>query len=478
MNSQLKKNLIYNVLYQILLLVLPFITVPYVSRVLGVDGIGIYSYTYSVVNYFMLVAMLGINNYGNRTIAKVRDNKDKLSKTFYSIYSIQFIMSILMIMLYLLYIVVFDVKYKSIAQLQIICLLSNMLDINWFFFGLEKFKLTVTRSTIVKIVSLIFIFLFVKQESDLWKYVLILSCSSLFSQLFLFTFLKKEINFIKITISDVLVHIKPILVLFIPVIAISVYKIMDKIMLGNMSVINEVGYYEQAEKIISIPLGIITALGTVMLPRISNLVQNKRDDQVRKYIHKSISFMMFLAFPICFGLISISKEFVLAFLGNGFMKSSVLLSYLSVTIVFLSFANVIRTEYLIPREMDNIYIVSVGLGAVINFVINLLLIPHLSSVGACIGTIAAEFIVMFYQIMAIRKELPVKDYILNSIPYFIKSFIMFIIIYLFNYINISNMIRLVLQVLLGCFIYFLLNIKYVLSIVDIKKYMRKLNKSN
>ena len=467
--GQIKKNFIYNVLYQVLILILPLITVPYVSRVLGASGIGIYSYTYSVVNYFMLIAMLGINNYGNRTIAKVRDNKKELSKNFFSIYSIQLIMSVIMISLYVMYITFFDINYKLIAVIQMIYLLSNMLDINWFFFGLEKFKLTVVRSTIVKILSLILIFLFVKTKNDLWIYTLILSTSTLVSQIMLFGFLKKEISFVSITKKDIKSHIKPILTLFIPVIAISLYKVMDKIMLGNMSMINEVGYYEQAEKITSIPLGIITALGTVMLPRISNLVAKKKDNEIKKYIKKSLNFMMFLALPMCLGLIAISKNFIPLFLGNSFMKSSYLVSLLSVTLLFISFANVIRTEYLIPKEKDKIYIISVVIGAISNLIINSLLIPIYSSIGAAIGTIFAEFFVMIYQVIAVKKELPIIEYLKDISHYLYRSLIMFSLIMLIEYLNINSLLKVILQVFNGVAIYALLNKKYIFELLNLKK---------
>jgi O-antigen/teichoic acid export membrane protein len=175
-----KKNFIYNFIYQILILILPLITVPYVSRVLGADGVGTYSYTYSIAYYFMIIAMLGLNNYGNRRIAKVRDNKEDLSKEFWSIYKLQLITSSIMIILYFLYVSLFATKYKLIAFIQILYVASSMLDINWFFFGIEKFKLTITRNTIIKVFSLILIFIFVKNENDLWKYTTILSSSILF----------------------------------------------------------------------------------------------------------------------------------------------------------------------------------------------------------------------------------------------------------------------------------------------------------
>lgn len=460
----IKKNFIYNIMYQILIMILPLITIPYVSRILGVDNIGIYSYTYSIIYYFMLFGLLGINNYGNRTIAKVRDDKLELSKNFLSIYTIQVVMNVISIIIYICYCLFTDIQYKEIAIIQVIYLISNVLDINWFFFGLEKFKLTVTRSTIIKILSLILIFIFVKTENDLWIYTFILAICTCISQIFLFKFLKKEIVKCKIGFNEIKVHIKPCFILFIPLIAVSLYKVMDKIMLGNISTIDQVGFYEQAEKIVNIPMGIVTALGTVMLPRISNLVNKNEDEIVKNYIEKSVKIMMFLAFPICFGIFAVSNEFVPIFLGGKFLNSIPIVKYLSITIIFISFANIIRTQYLIPKEKDKIFISSVLIGAIVNLIINFILIPKYNAIGACIGTIVAEFVVMLYQIIKVKNDLPIKMYLKYTCKYAVKALIMFAIIYLYNFININSTYVLLLKIITGCIIYGFLNIKYITSL--------------
>ena len=471
-----KKNFLYNILYQILILIIPIVTVPYVSRVLGSTGIGIYSYTYSIVYYFMIFAMLGLNNYGNRSIAKARDNKEKLSRTFKEIYCMQIITSITMIILYFLYLVIFDVKYKEIALIQSIYVISCLFDINWFFFGIEKFKLTVTRNAIIKVLSLISIFLLVKDKNDIWIYTLIASGSLLLSQLFLWPFVKKYVNNVEIKLKDFIKHFKPCLKLFLPVIAVAIYKVMDKTMIGWFSDVSEVGFYENAEKIINVPNAIIAALGTVMLPRMSNLYAKNREEESKKVIDKSIKLMMFLAFAMTFGLICISKNFSLIFFGQGFEKSGIIIILLSITILFLSWGNVLRTQYLIPKEYDKIYIESAFLGAIVNLIFNLIFIPKYASIGASIGTILAELSVMLYQTISIKNELPIKKYIKDIIPFFIKSIIMFIVIYLFNFFNLNNILRIIIQVVLACIVYYLLNYKYVNELINLDKFISKLKR--
>ena len=229
--TSIKKNFTYNVFYQILTLILPLITAPYVSRVIGAEGQGIYSYTYSIAYYFMLFAMLGLKNYGNREIAKHRDNKEKLSKTFCSIYGLQFITALLSTIVFVIYIIFFSEKqYLLFYLLQLIYLISAFFDISWFFFGLEKFKTTVTRNVIIKIATLACTFLFVKTKNDLNIYIFLMSFSTLASQIALWPFLMKEIKFVRPTLKEIIKHLKPNLILFIPVISVSKYTIMDMIM--------------------------------------------------------------------------------------------------------------------------------------------------------------------------------------------------------------------------------------------------------
>lgn len=467
--NKTKKNIIYNVTYQILILIIPLITMPYVSRRLGADGIGVYSYSYSIVHYFMIFAMIGFNNYGNRTIAKSRNNKRELTKKFKEIYLLQVITSSIMIVSYLLFVLIFDHKYTLVFLLQSLYVISCMFDINWFFFGMEEFKLTVTRNTIIKIISLFAIFLFVRSKEDVWIYTLILSSSTLLSQIALWPFVNKRIDKSLQIKLDIKSHVKPCFKLFLPVIAVSIYKIMDKTMLGVLSPVEEVGFYENAEKIISVPNAIITAVGTVMLPKMSNLYANSKfDDESKKIIKNTMSVVMFLCLAMGAGIISIGMHFSTFFFGSEFAKSGILIQLLAITIVFLAWGNVIRTQFLIPKERDKEYIISAFLGAIINFVMNLIFIPKYASIGACFGTIAAELSVMLYQTFAVRKELPIKEYVINSIPFMIKATIMLIIIYPFNFIQMNSLYRLIIQVILGCLIYGLLNIKYIYHIISIK----------
>lgn len=463
-----KKNFIYNLSYQILIMILPLITTPYISRVIGAEGIGIQSYTYSIANYFVLFAMLGINNHGNRSIAMVKNNQEKLNKTFTSIYLIQAVMSIIMIVFYIIYIIFFVKSYKIIFVIQLSYIIGALFDINWFFFGMEQFKITVTRNTIIKLMSVMSIFIFVKSENDLYLYSLILALGTLISQLILWNFIGKYVKFTKVKFDDVKEHVIPMLVLFIPAISVSIYKIMDKIMLGSMSTVTEVGFFTNSERIISIPLGIITALGTVMLPKMSNLLSNGKNKKAQKYIKLSLKFSMFISIGSMFGLIGVSGNIVPAFLGKGFDRCVDVVSLLSVTLLFMAWANVIRTQILIPKKKDKVYIVSTLLGAIVNVIINTLLIKDFGAIGATLGTIFAEATVSIYQTLMIRKELNIKGYLKDIIIFMIAGIFMFLTIKYLGYILGSSLLVGIIQIFIGGIVYFVVNIIAIITINRIK----------
>lgn len=457
----IKKNFAYQSAYQILLIILPFITSPYVSRVLGPEKTGIYSFTYSVANYFVLFAMLGINNYGNRAIAMVRNDREKLNRTFSSIFTLHFLLSLAVAVAYFLYVLIFPVKYKVYALIQSLFVISAMFDINWFFFGIEEFRVTFTRNMIVKILTVILIFSFVHKQDDLWKYIAIIAGGSFISQSMVWVVLRRYASFVRPKWSEMKVHFRPLVVLFIPVVAISLYRVLDKILLWNFSSEAQVGFFEYAERVISLPLGLITAFGTVMLPRMSNISARGDTGQVKEYISKSMYFVMFLAYALSFGLAAVSKDFAPLFFGMAYQPSGVLIACLAATIPFLAFANVIRTQYLIPQCKDNVFIASVALGALVNICANLLLIPRLQAFGASIGTLLAEITVCAVQAFAVRKELPVLGYVKNSLFFLLSGIIMYGAVYFVDSRIPMSVGGLLLQIVCGASVYLTLSFIYM-----------------
>lgn len=455
------KNFLYNIIYQLLTFFVPLITVPYVSRVLGAENVGIYSYTYSIVYIFMLSGMLGINNYGSRTIARVRDDKDELSRTFFSIYFLQLMINIIALVLYSIYVLVFANSYKNVYFIQTIFLISICFDINWFFFGLEKFKITVTRNLIIKILSVILVFIFVKDKGDLNVYTFIMSFSSLLSQIFLIIILPKYVKLKKVKFKEIFSHFKEILYLFIPVLSFSIYKVMDKTMIGLFSSVTQVAYYEYAEKLMNIPTAVISALGTVMLPHMSYIMQNDKE-KCKKTIFDSMKLVSKLSTIMCFGLILISSDAVKVLFGSEFEASSSILILLSTTILASSWANVIRTQFLIPLKKDKVYIRSTFVAAIVNLFLNIILIRKYAAVGACIGTIVSEFVVMLYQLFSTKNDLEYKKYMICLIGEGIQSFIIIIIAFIFSIFIHNVYLRLIVKVSISALLFVLLNKEYII----------------
>ena len=457
-------NFILNSIYQIIAILIPLVTTPYLSRSLGANGIGEYSYSFAIANYFVLFIMLGLNNYGSRSIARARDEKENCDKIFWEIYEMQLFIGLIVFLIYILfYVFIFN---SIIVMILIGYVLSAILDVNWFFIGKEEFKIIVIRNILVKILTVISIFVFINNDEDVVIYATIMSISLLISNLILWPYIIKNVKIHKVVVKNVLKHIKPNLVLFIPVISVSIYKYMDKIMLGSMSSTVEVGYYENSEKIIQIPMAFIVALSNVMLPKMSNLAQ-KKDGQYGIYIYKSILFSIMLVVPMTMGIMAVANEFVPLFFGKEFDKCILLFKILLPSCLFIAFANVLRTQFLIPQNREKTYIISVILGAIINMVLNAILIPYLASVGAAIATLAAECIVCIVQAVSVRRELPIVKYCIDIMPFIIGGIIMYVLVEMINLSNINIILLLAIKIIVGI-------ISYIVTCVGILLIKRKL----
>lgn len=453
--KQQNKNFVLNVGYQLLMYLFPLVTSAYISRSLGAESLGIYSYVNSIVSVCGMFCILGISNYGNRETAKVRDIRAELSKTFSSIYSLQLTMSFIIIAAYSLFILCFKMDYKLIFVIQILHILSVTLDISWLFFGLEKFKITLTRNFVIKVVSFAFILLLVKGPDDLWLYTLIMCTTSVLSQLYLLFEARKYVDF-KFVGTKSFKHFKNVLVLFIPVLAYSVYRIMDKTMLGAMCEKQQLGFYENAERVINIPIMVISALGTVMLPHMAHSIANKGEE-----FKKTIVFSMKLTSSIsCFSvaaLLIVATDTAEILFGSEFIPSGFLIQLLSTTIIASGWSNVIRTQYLIPMGRDKVYVFSTILGAVVNLILNVIFIPLLGASGACIGTIAAEFSIIIFQTVAVRKELEIKKYFAIYFVTVIKGLIALALIYVAGLLISQQILRVAVQAIILLITFVVLN---------------------
>ncbi len=473
--KSIAKNYIYNLSYQILTIILPLLTAPYISRVLGAENIGIYGYTTSIITYFILFGALGVSMYAQREIAYVQENVEKRSKIFFEIIIFRFItMSISILMYYLFFIR--GSEYQLYYSILVVELISTCLDISWLFQGLEEFKKTVTRNIIVKMLSFCCIFLFVKTKDDLPIYFIIYVASNLIGNMSLWLYIPKYIKKVKLSELNILKHLKPTLWLFIPQIAMQVYTVLDKTMIGNIiQNKSEVGFYEQAQKIIKLCITIVTSLGIVMVPRMANTFANGDKKKLKEYMCGSFRFVYFLALPIMFGLILISERFVPLFFGNGYDEVVRLINIISPVILFIGISNIIGTQYLLPTKKQKAFTISVTSGAIVNFILNSFLIQKMGAFGASIGTVIAEFCVTTIQILYIRNEFKIREIVMLGKNNFIASIIMTIPIILIGHFIQDALVCCIVQILVGmvCYIAILWLLKDKMVIDTMNKIMEK-----
>ena len=457
MKKSITKNYLYNLAYQILVMILPIITTPYISRVLGAENIGIYSYTLSISTFFILFGSLGIALYGQREIAYLQNDKKKYSNTFWEILILRCITMTISIIIFYFTFAIGNNNYNLYYKILILELIGNMLDISWFFQGLEEFKKTVLRNTIVKLIALFLTFTLIKTKNDLPIYFVIYVLSVLLGNLSLWLYLPKYLSKVKFTELKIFRHLKPTIALFIPQIAIQVYTLLDRTMIGTIIADkSEVGYYEQSQKIVKTTLTIITSLGTVMLPRFASTFAEGNNEKINEYMKNSFELVFMLAFPLIFGLISVSDAFVPFFFGEGYDKVIVLIKVICPIILLIGLSNVIGMQYLLPTKKQKEYTLSVLYGAIVNFIFNSLLIPKYGAIGASIGTVIAETTVTGTQIIYTRKDFDYKKILKYTKNYIIASVIMFICLLITRHFIANNVISVIAQVLVGMIVYALI----------------------
>ena len=405
----MKGNYIYNVLYRLSICILPLIITPFSARVLGTEGVGVYTFSSAVACYFIMFGRLGLEHYGNRTIAVVRSDQEKLRRTFWSIYAMQCITALASCLVYVVLIHIAFPGQLLVYWMQGMYVLSALFDVSWYFYGTEQFKITTIRSLVIRGLIIAAMFLFVHTADDLWIYTMIMSACFLLEQLLLLPFLWRQVKPVKVSWQEITVHIKPNLKLFLPLAALSVYNWMDKLMLGVISGNEAVAYYNYADSIINLPKGVVAALGTVMLPRLARLAQRKDLAACQATLKQSMGFISMVCCVLCFGIAGVAGVFVPFFLGPGYEETVRLTLYLALVMIPMSVIDVIQMQYLVPFGKENIYIRSVVLGAVVNLVLNALFIPRYAATGAVVGTFGAQIAVCAYQMYRIRDLYKLRD---------------------------------------------------------------------
>ena len=449
---QLIKNYLYNVFYQLFILIVPLITMPYISRVLGPTGSGINYLTSANTQYFILLGSLGITLYGNRQIAYLRDNKQRVSQAFWEIFLLRCLTTLVALSSFYIF-VYFNHTYQWAYLIQSILIIATALDISWFFMGVENFKVTVSRNMIVKIFSILFIFTLVKTKNDVIIYIFILSLSQLLGNLTLFPYLRHYINWPQWRQLQIWQHLRPSLALFLPQVAMQIYLIVNKTMVGWLVSVKATGFYTYSDNTIRAVLTLGTSLATVMMPRVANTFIHGDIKQVNKYTQLSFDFASAVAVPLMFGIAAVSLKFVPSFLGADYSPVAYLMIIETLLILPVTWASIIGNQYLIPLGRNRTYTNSVLLGALVSIVLNVPLILLFQTQGAMITSVVCEFAVAFYQLHAIRQELPLRVLFNEFWKYLFAGLIMFVIVFYLHLHWKFTLLTFFVEIAAGIFIY-------------------------
>ncbi len=453
----IKKNFILSTLYEILCVITPFITAPYSARVLGAANVGIYSYTSSIEMYFSLIAVMGTAAYGKREIARTRDDKELNSKYFWEIELLSMLTSLIALIGWGIFVLSVQ-NYKLYYLILTINIFSKMFDISWFYQGLEQFKYTVTRNTVVKILGIICLYVFVKTPEDLWIYFLFHVGIAFFGNLSMWISVKKFLVPVKFRTLKIFPHFKETLIYFVPTIATSIYTVLDKTLIGVITKDNyQNGYYEQATKLVNIVKTLcFSSLNAVIGSRVSYLFQQNKIDEIKDKIAKSIDFILFMSFGCCFGIIGVAKTFVPIFYGPGYDQVIPLLHLLPFVLIIIGISSCLGSLYYTPfglRKKSALYVIS---GSVVNLIANLILIPKLKSQGAIIGTLLAETVITVLYILKSDHFFSFKRLLKCSAKKMIAALIMMILILLISQLNITPVLLLILEIASGGIFYIVL----------------------
>lgn len=424
----LKKNFLYNASYQLVVSLTPLITTPYLARVLGPSVSGVYSYTFAIANYFVIFATLGVSTYGVRAVAQCGNDRETRSRVFCGVYAAQLLAGSIALFGYVLYAVSSPVGGIQIAAVWGLYVLYALLDVSWLLFGCEEFKVPTIRSIITRLLMVAVILLFVRTPNDLWIYCMAMAGSFFLNAVLVWPFVPQFVDYRKPSLPEIIVHLKANIGLFIPVVAYSLYTTINDVLLGMFSTVDQVAFYDYSYKISRTFLHIITALGTVMLPRMSQAFSSGSREKGLELLKTSIWAMFSGSYALMFGIIAVAPDFTPIFFGEGYDTCAPLMSFLCILIPVVTITNVIGKQYLLPLGRDGQYTRSILAGAAANVVLAFILVPFLGAWGAAIGTVAADFAILFVQVRSVKGELLIGSYVRESLPFAVIGLIMYIVV--------------------------------------------------
>ncbi len=402
----IKKNFVMNVVLTVSTFIFPLISFRYVTNILSTDGYGKVRFATSVINYFSMFAQLGIPTYGIRACAMVRDDRQKLSETVYELLYINFLTCVITYIALIISVFLIRRFYDDRILFFIISaiIFFNAIGIEWMYKGLEQYTYITVRSIMFKVVALIAMFLLVKQESDYVMYGIVSILASSGSNVMNFLNARKFIDRTHVK-HEWKKHLKPVLVFFAMAAATTIYTNLDAVMLGFIKTDSDVAFYDAAVKVKTILVGVVTSLGAVILPRASYYIENKMWQEFKRISSKAIHFVLLVSLPLAVFFMIYADRSIYLLSGEKYASSIVPMMILMPTLILIGITNILGIQILVPLGKEKYVLYSVIGGAITDLVLNAVLIPRLASIGAAIGTLAAEFVVLLLQIWFLKDRI-------------------------------------------------------------------------
>lgn len=447
------KNYIYNVTLTIMNLLIPFVTAPYITRVLDPEGIGSVAFTASIIQYFVLLATLGIDLYATRELAVLKTKPKEFQRAFWNIFFSKLITFCMAFSLFLVYLTLYGRKYMLLFLIQSILIINALIDITFLYNSIEDFKSITIRGLIVRILGVVLLFALVKRPSDFYIYAGINVLTGTFGNIWMWIKKPRELKIVKPELKRIKESLMESIKLFIPLLAIQVYVVLDKTMVGILAGESEVAYYEMSQRLVKMALSLVTAIGPVMIPRMSTILAQEREEEKTKYVKNVFEFVTYASVIITVLIITTMQDFVPLFFGSKFLKVKELIIYVSPIILFISWSNLFGMQIMVPMKKENYLTISVLSGAIVNFILNVILIPKYKALGAVIGTVVAEFVVTFLQIILIRKLLDLKSLFTGFWKHLMSGLLTLSFLLILTELNVGSVAKILLKLLLGGALY-------------------------
>lgn len=457
MGNSIKKNAFYSFLKSFMTLFFPLITFPYASRILGPEGIGKINFSGNVISYFSMIAALGIGSYATRQAAKVRDNKIELSKFVKEILLINMISTVISYILFfisLYFIRKFD-DYRPILYVCSLQIFFTTIGLNWFYIAIEEFRYITLRNILFQLIGIVYLFIFVKTKDDLVNYAIFGIITGVGSNICNFFYINKFINWNEKVKLEIKKHLKPIFIFFGMSVSITIYTALDSVMLGFLRDDKEVGIYSAATKLNRMILSLLTAVISILLPRLSYYFNNKKLEDFKALAQKGICFVIILAIPMMVGLIILSPSLISIFCGTEYNSAVVPMRIITPVLLIISTAYM-TSQVLSATEKEKYSLISYISAATMNMILNFIFIPKLGASGAALGTVFAELTVTTIQLLITKKYFFTKKTLICLLQTVVSVIVMSLITILVSNFIRNEILKIIFAVLSGIFSYALM----------------------